>query len=72
MGFLRNLVGNLTARAIRLGVAAGILVCAYLFIVKPAIENTGRTIHSGERHLVHCFKHNHQDVARLERCTRRF
>ena len=72
MGVLRNLFGNLTSGIVRLGVAVGILLCAYLFVVKPAIQKTGDTLHSGERHLVHCFKHNHQDIARLERCTRRF
>lgn len=72
MGVLRNLFGNVTRRMVRLAVIAGILFCTYLFIVKPAIQKTGDTLHSGERHLVHCFKHDHQDIARLERCTRRF
>jgi hypothetical protein len=72
MGVLRNLFGNVARRTIRLAVVAGILLCAYLFVVKPAIRKTGDTLHSGERHLVQCVKRNHQDVARLERCTRRF
>jgi Tfp pilus assembly protein PilO len=72
MGVLRNLFGSVTRRMVRLAVVASILFCAYLFVVKPAIEKTGDAFHSGERHLVRCFKHNHQDVARLERCTRRF
>jgi hypothetical protein len=38
--FLRNLFGNLTSGLIRLAVTAGILFCAYLFIVKPALDTT--------------------------------
>jgi hypothetical protein len=72
MDVLRNLFGNVTSGIVRLAVAAGILLCAYLFVIEPAIQKTGDAFHSGERHLVHCFKHSHQDVARLERCTRRF
>lgn len=68
MGFL----GNLTARVIRLALAAAILVCAYLFIVEPALQRAGHAIHSGERRLVECVKHANQDVEKIERCTRRF
>jgi hypothetical protein len=72
MGILRGLLGGLVWRIVRLAIVAGILFCAYLFVVKPAIQKTGDTFHSGERHLVNCFKHNHQDIAKLERCTKRF
>jgi hypothetical protein len=43
---LRNLFGNLTAGIIRLAVAAGILFCAYLFIVKPVLHTTEDAFHS--------------------------
>lgn len=38
MDILRNLFGSLTSGLIRLGVAAGILLLAYLFIVKPVLN----------------------------------
>jgi hypothetical protein len=102
---LRNLFGNLTSGVIRLAVAAGILFCAYLFIVKPVLQTTTEAIHSSgidqitkslqkvgpqiERQvkrsyrvaksqgdnpqkLLECVKRAHQDVAKIERCTRRF
>jgi hypothetical protein len=72
MGVLGNLFGSVTARMVRLAVVAGVLLCAYLFVVEPAVQKTGDALHSGERRLVHCFKHSHQDVAGLARCTRRF
>ena len=105
MDILRNLFGNVTNGIIRLAVAAGILFCAYLFIVKPVLNTTEEAFHSSGldqigktlntvnvqvqrqiRHsfkvtksqgnspqrLIHCIKHAHQDVARIERCTRRF
>jgi hypothetical protein len=46
MDILRNLFGNLTSGIIRLAVAAGILFCAYLFIVKPVLDTTTEAIHS--------------------------
>ncbi len=105
MDILRNLFGNVTSGIIRLAVAAGILFCAYLFIVKPVLDTTEEAFHSSGldrigktldtvsvqvqrqiRHsfkltksqggnpqrLIHCIKHAHQDVAKIERCTRRF
>jgi hypothetical protein len=56
MELLRNLFGSLASGVIRLAVAAGILACAYLFIVKPvlnsaddAIRNTNDTIQKSLR-----------------------
>jgi hypothetical protein len=46
MDILRNLFGNLTSGVIRLAVAAGILFCAYLFIVKPVLSTTDHAIDS--------------------------
>jgi hypothetical protein len=105
MDILRNLFGNLTNGIIRLAVAAGILFCAYLFIVKPVLNTTEEAFHStgldqigktlntvnvqvqreirrsfkvtksqggNPKHLIACIKHAHQDVHKIERCTRRF
>lgn len=105
MDVLRNLFGNVTSGIIRLAVAAGILFCAYLFIVKPVLKTTNdaiqssglnqlgkslqhvgpqierevtRTFHvvksqgGNPQRLVKCVKHAHQDIAKIERCTRRF
>jgi len=46
MDILRNLFGNVTNGIIRLAVAAGILFCAYLFIVKPVLNTTEDAFHS--------------------------
>jgi hypothetical protein len=105
MDILRNLFGNVTSGIIRLAVAAGILFCAYLFIVKPVLDTTneafkasgldqigkslqhlGPQIERQVKHsfkltkaqggnpqrLVRCVKRAHQDVGKIERCTRRF
>jgi hypothetical protein len=105
MDILRNLFGNITSGIIRLAVAAGILFCAYLFIVKPVLNTTEEVFHSSGldqvgktldtvsiqvqrqiRHsfkvtkaqggnpqrLINCIKRAHQDVHKIERCTRRF
>ena len=105
MDILRTLFGNVTSGIVRLAVAAGILFCAYLFIVKPVLDTTNRAIESSglnqigrsledlgpqiEREvkrsfkvtkarggnpqkLVRCVKHAHQNIHRIERCTRRF
>jgi hypothetical protein len=105
MDILRNLFGNVTSGIIRLAVAAGILFCAYLFIVKPVLHTTEEAFHSSgldqigktlntvnvqvqreirrsfkvtkaqggnPQKLIKCVKRAHQDVAKIERCTRRF
>ena len=105
MDVLRNLFGNVTSGIIRLAVAAGILFCAYLFIVKPVLDTTNEAFKASgideisrslrdlgpqierqvkrsfkvtkarggnPQRLVRCVKRAHQDVARIERCTRRF
>ncbi len=46
MDILRNLFGSVTNGIVRLAVAAGILFCAYLFIVKPVLKTTSDAIHS--------------------------
>jgi hypothetical protein len=115
LDFLRNLFGSLASGIIRLAVTAGILFCAYLFIVKPALETTreisreandsiqqsfrtnglgdvGQTIEAVNRRvqreirrsfhaskqqgdanrLLRCIQRAHQNVDKIERCTRRF
>ncbi len=105
MDILRNLFGNVTNGIIRLAVAAGILFCVYLFILKPVLDTTNKAIESSglnqigkslqdlgpqiERRVKHsfrvakrqggnpqrllnCVKRADQDVAKIERCTRRF
>ena len=105
MDILRNLFGNVTSGLVRLAVAAGILFCAYLFIVKPVLDTTetafkesgineiGKSLQSlgpqierqvkhsfrvtkrqggNPQRLLECVQRAHQDVARIERCTRRF
>ncbi len=105
MDILRNLFGNVTSGIIRLAVTAGILFCAYLFIVKPVLDTTNEAFHSSgldqigktlntvnvqvqrqirrsfkvtksqggnPQRLIKCIKHAHQDVGKIERCTRRF
>jgi hypothetical protein len=102
---LRNLFGNVTSGLVRLAVAAGILFCAYLFIVKPVLDTTetafkesginqiGKSLQSlgpqierqvkhsfrvtkrqggNPQRLLKCVQRAHQDVARIERCTRKF
>jgi hypothetical protein len=105
MDVLRNLFGNVTSGIIRLAVTAGILFCAYLFLLKPVLDTTNKAFESSginqigkslrnfgpqiERQvkrsfkvtkaqggnpqkLLRCVKRAHQDVAKIERCTRRF
>jgi hypothetical protein len=104
MDILRNLFGNVTSGIIRLAVTAGILFCAYLFIVKPVLDTTNEAIKASgineigkslqdlgpqierqvkrsfrvakrqgnPQRLIKCVKRADQDVAKIERCTRRF
>ncbi len=46
MDILRNLFGNVTNGIIRLAVGAGLLFCAYLFILKPVLDTTNKAIES--------------------------
>jgi len=105
MDILRNLFGNVTSGIIRLAVAAGVIFCVYLFLLKPVLDTTNNAIESSgindigrslqslgpqiERQVKHsfrvtkrqggnpqrllkCVQRAHQDVARIERCTRKF
>lgn len=70
-----------TSSIIRLAVLAGILVVAYLLLLKPAIDSGEKkvrhTLHSLEKkaslaHLKHCIEHADGDVDKMKRCTRLF
>jgi hypothetical protein len=71
----------LTSSIIRLAILAGILVVAYLVLLKPAIDSGEKkvrhTLHSLEKraspkHLEHCIEHANGDVGKLKRCARLF
>jgi hypothetical protein len=72
MGILRSLLGSVTSRIVRLAVAAAVLFLCYQFIAKPALDKTTDAFHTGGRRLIHCVEHAHQDIGKIERCTRRF
>ncbi|HEY2480257.1 MAG TPA: hypothetical protein VGI17_16205 [Solirubrobacterales bacterium] len=71
----------LTSSIIRLAVVAGILVAAYLLLLKPAIDSGEKSVrhslHSLEKkaspaHLERCLKHADGDVEKMKRCARVF
>jgi cell division protein ZapA (FtsZ GTPase activity inhibitor) len=71
----------LTSSIIRLAILAGILVVAYLVLLKPAIDSGEKkvrhTLHSIEKkaspgHLKHCIEHADGDVDKMKRCARLF
>jgi F0F1-type ATP synthase membrane subunit b/b' len=124
MEFLQNLFGNLSSGVIRLAVAVGIIVAVGIFIVKPVLETTEKTVESTNHQieksvesanlsaqeinekvnktveeankqvqeqvessfhaanaqgglkktekLLHCIQRAHQNVHRIERCSKKF
>jgi cell division protein ZapA (FtsZ GTPase activity inhibitor) len=71
----------LTSSIIRLAILAGILVVAYLLLLKPAIDSGEKTVrhtlHSLEKkaspeRLKHCIEHADGDVDKMKRCARLF
>jgi len=71
----------LTSSIIRLAILAGILVVAYLLLLKPAIEGGAKTarhtLHSLERkasptRLGHCIGRADGDLEKMMRCARIF
>ena len=71
----------LTSSIIRLAVLAGIIVAAYLLLLKPAIDSgeksVSHSLHSLEKkaspkHLEHCIKKADGDVDKMKRCARLF
>ena len=71
----------LTSSIIRLAILAGILVLAYLLLLKPAIDSGEKkvrhTLHSLEKraspkHLKHCIERADGDVDKMKRCARIF
>jgi hypothetical protein len=76
MDILRNLFGNVTSGIIRLAVTAGILFCAYLFIVKPVLDTTNNAIESSGineigKSLQHLGPQIEREVKRSFRVTKR-
>jgi len=71
----------LTSSIIRLAILAGILVVAYLVLLRPAIDSGERkvnqTLHSlqkaaSPKRLEHCIKRAGGDIEKIKRCTRVF
>jgi hypothetical protein len=71
----------LTSSIIRLAILAGIVVVAYLVLLKPAIDSGEKkvrhTLHSLEKkaspgHLKHCIERADGDVDKMKRCARLF
>ena len=71
----------LTSSIIRLAILAGILVVAYLVLLKPAIDSGEKkvrnTLHTLEQkaspaHLKRCIEHADGDVDKMKRCARLF
>jgi cell division protein ZapA (FtsZ GTPase activity inhibitor) len=71
----------LTSSIIRLAILAGILVVAYLVLLKPAIDSGEKkvrhTLHSLEKkaspkRLAHCIERADGDVDKMKRCARLF
>jgi hypothetical protein len=71
----------LTSSILRLAILAAILVAAYFFLLKPAIDSgektVGHSLHSLERkaspkRLEHCLTHADGDITKMKRCARIF
>jgi hypothetical protein len=71
----------LTSSIIRLAILAGVLVLAYLLLLKPAIDSGEKTVnhslHSLEhaaspRRLEHCLKRSEGNVEKMKRCATKF
>ena len=71
----------LTSSIIRVAILAGILVVAYLVLLKPAIDSGEKkvrnTLHTLEQkaspaHLKRCIEHADGDVDKMKRCARLF
>jgi cell division protein ZapA (FtsZ GTPase activity inhibitor) len=81
MALLLAPLRRLTSSIIRLAILAGILLVAYLVLLKPAIDSgekqVRQTLHSLERkaspkRLAHCISRADGDVDRMKRCARLF
>jgi hypothetical protein len=71
----------LTSSIIRLAILAGLLVVAYLVLVKPAIESGEKKVHetlhsleskASPAHLKRCIERADGDVDKMKRCARLF
>jgi uncharacterized membrane protein YhiD involved in acid resistance len=66
MEFLQNLFGNLTSGIVRLGVAVGIIVAVGIFIVKPVLDTTEKTVESTNHSIEKSFENTGIDVKGIE------
>ncbi len=66
MEFLQNLFGNLTSGIVRLGVAVGIIVAVGIFIVKPVLDTTEKTVESTNHSIEKSFESTGIDVKSIE------
>ena len=66
MEFLQNLFGNLSTGVIRLGVAVGIIVAVGIFIVKPVLDTTEKTVESTNHQIEKSFESTGIDVKSIE------
>ena len=66
MEFLQNLFGNLTSGIVRLGVAVGIIVAVGIFIVKPVLDTTEKTVESTNRQIEKSFESTNFDTKAIE------
>ncbi len=72
MALLRFLFGSLTSTIFRLALTLGVLLVAYLLLVKPALHSADETVHRRGERLLHCIEHAGGDAQRIQRCGRRF
>ena len=66
MEFLQNLFGNLTSGIVRLGVAVGIIVAVGIFIVKPVLDTTEKTVESTNHSIEKSFESTNFDTKSIE------
>ena len=81
MALLRALFRRLTSSIIRLAALVGVLVAAYLLLLRPAIDSGEKTVqnslHTLEEkaspsRLAHCIGRAGGDVQKIQRCARLF
>jgi hypothetical protein len=66
MEFLQNLFGNLTTGIIRLAVAVGILAAVGVFIVRPILDTTEKTVESTNKAFENNFGNSNIDTKSIE------
>ncbi len=75
MFLLRSVFRGLTSSILRLAILGAVLLVAYLLVAKPLFDSADRAIKSTESHprkAIRCIGRSHGNLARIERCARRF